>query len=260
MLHYIAQGKGDKQIIFVHGNSQSSKVWAKVFNIDHLKSYKLIALDLPGHGKSLRSSKSEEDYSLHGMGNHVLNVLKEFEKQPYLLVGNSLGSNIIGEIALRLKNCKGVLFTGSCAIGKGLGLEDIFLPNPDASFGFMEHLSEEQLNAMIDATGNNFGLDDRNLIKQEFRNTDGKMRLELAQAISGAKYSDELQNLEDSKIPLAIVFGEDEKLCNISYFNNINLPKWKNEIKLIKNSGHFPHLDQPEALSNIINEFATHCF
>lgn len=260
MLNYNSTGEGTKQIVFVHGNSQSSKVWEKLFKVDSLKSFKLIAIDLPGHGQSFRSSNPEEDYSLRGMGNHVLNFLKEFENQPYILVGNSLGSNIIGEIALKLNNCAGILFTGSCAIGKGLGLEDIFLPNPDAGLGFMEILTDEQLNALVNSLGGNVTAEDRNLIKQEFNLTDNKIRLQLANEIATARYIDELQNLEDSKIPLALVFGEDEKICNKNYFDKIELPKWKNKVSLIANSGHFPHLDQPEKLASIIQEFSNDCF
>ena len=260
MLHSIKKGTGKNTIIFIHGNSQSSLVWEDFFEIEQLnKNYNLIAVDLPGHGQSYRSTKPEEDYALKGLANHFLNFAKQFEDKPYVLVGNSLGSNVISEIATQLKNCMGILITGSCVIGKGLKVQDILLPNPDASYGFLPNPTDEQINLMIEACGQ-YSNDNKSLIKKEFTNTDSNLRLCIGKSIIENNFSDEIQNLVDSKIPLAFVFGKDEKICNINYLDNIELNKWKSKVHLIENSGHFSHLDQPQKLAQIIDDFAKDCF
>lgn len=260
MLHHITAGQG-KQIIFIHGNSQSCKVWQDVFENGNLwKNYKLIAVDLPGHGNSFRSVSPEEDYSLKALAEHLLKFLEEFDAEPYVLVGNSLGSNVIGEAALQLKNCKGIMITGSCLLGKGLSMEDAFLPNPNSVACFISNPSEAQTQALVDDTVFNAPAHKKELIKNEYNNTDKNFRSSVALSFVPGVYSDELQNLEDSEIPLAFVFGAHEKFCNINYLDKIILNKWKNSVISLEHSGHFSHIDQPEKMAEVIGEFADDCF
>lgn len=260
MLNYIKTGSGTQYIIFIHGNSQSAECWYEVTNQPLLANYTTIALDLPGHGDSFRSSKPEQDYSLLGLAHYTLEFLRQFEHTPYILVGNSLASNIIGEIALQLKNCKGIVITASCAAGKGINIENILQPNPNLGAMFLEKPNEYQLNALIEDTVSNTTTENKNLIKQLFINTDLNFRVNFANSIAAVTYTDELQNIEDSGIATAYVFGKEEKLCAIHYLDSIDLPKWKNKVLLIENSGHFSNIDQPKKLAEIISEFTEDCF
>ena len=49
----IARGKEKGTIIFIHGNSSSNKVFETVLNSDQIQQT-MIALDLPGHGESVK--------------------------------------------------------------------------------------------------------------------------------------------------------------------------------------------------------------
>ena len=59
MLNYITSGNGHNQIIFIHGNSQSSDYWKYLLESTLKDNYSLVALDLPGCGKSFKSEISE---------------------------------------------------------------------------------------------------------------------------------------------------------------------------------------------------------
>ena len=260
MLNYIKTGSETKHIIFIHGNSQGSSCWHNIISQPLLNNFTCIAVDLPGHGDSFRSSKPEQDYSLLGLAHHTLEFLKQFEHTPYILVGNSLASNIIGEIVLQLKNCKGILITSSCAAGKGIKVEHILQPNPNLGPMFSEKSSDEQLNALIEDTVFDTTSENKQFIKQLFINTDPLFRTYIANSITAATYTNEIQNIETSGITTAYVFGEKEKICNLHYLDTIDLPKWKNKVLIIKNSGHFSNIDQPYKLTEIVKEFADDCF
>ncbi|RLA00888.1 MAG: alpha/beta hydrolase, partial [Gammaproteobacteria bacterium] len=45
-------GSGETCLLFIHGNSSSKSVFSKQLSSDLAKKYRLIALDLPGHGDS----------------------------------------------------------------------------------------------------------------------------------------------------------------------------------------------------------------
>lgn len=89
---YVDEGKGKETILFIHGLGSYLPAWKK--NIEGLKdSYRCIAIDLPGYGKS---SKSQ----VVGDINFYSDVVKDFIKQKKLkniiLAGHSMG----GQIAL----------------------------------------------------------------------------------------------------------------------------------------------------------------
>lgn len=261
MLHHHIKGTGSKQIIFVHGNSASSKSWDLLFKQDCLvKHYKLIALDLPGHGLSFRSDQPGDDYSLKGLAKYILKFIRNYEQMPYLIVANSLGSNIIAEIAPQLRNCRGIFVTGSCVFGKGLSLENIFCPNPNVQACFNPQPSTEQILSLVEETVFSTSDEMKKIITDDFLNTDPLLRSALGNTIATQDYSDELQNLQDTGIPLAFVFGETDKLCQVHYLDKVDLKIWRDKVQLIKDSGHFSHIDQPKAMAELLNDFANDCF
>jgi len=87
---YMDEGSGHETLLFIHGLGSYAKAWKK--NIDELKdSYRCIAIDLPGYG---RSSKS--DYS--GSMTFFADVVKEFADslglEKIVLTGHSMGGQI----------------------------------------------------------------------------------------------------------------------------------------------------------------------
>lgn len=261
MLHYQSKGTSAKQIIFVHGNSQSSETWDSIINNETLtKIYKLIAVDLPGHGKSFRSKEPIKDYSVFGLSEALKEFILELNSEEYILVGNSLGANLIGEIAKELVNCKGIMLIGSSAVGTKLALPDIFQPNPNVAACFIAEPSDEQIDLLVGDVGHNLSDKNKREVRTMFENTDGNVRVQLGECIGKAEYSDELGNIESSRIPVAVIFGEEEKLCVIDSLDKISFPKWRNKTHLISKAGHFPQIDQPGALTAIIKEFSSDCF
>jgi pimeloyl-ACP methyl ester carboxylesterase len=260
MLNYEIRESSSEQIIFIHGNSQSAKCWEDVFLQQTLQNYTLIAMDLPGHGDSFRSTNADADYSLKGLAKYALDFIKQFESRPYIIVANSLGANIVGEMILQLRNCKGAMLTGSSALGFGLGASEIIMPNPNVGICFAEEFTGEQLNLLIEDCAVNLPEDKKEKIRVLFRKTDPSVRSSLAKCVANQDFSDEIKNMANSKLPLVWVYGEEEKVCFTNALDKLKIPKWKNKSLLIKNSGHFSQLDQPQKLAELITEFAKESF
>ncbi|MDB5231463.1 MAG: alpha/beta hydrolase fold protein [Chitinophagaceae bacterium] len=103
-------GSGSTHILFIHGNSQSGKVWEPLIQSANLANkYTLVTVDLPGHGQSFKSATPEIDYSLQGMANLLGDFLETFSMKEYLIVCHSLATNLVAEIAISLK-IAGVFF------------------------------------------------------------------------------------------------------------------------------------------------------
>ncbi|RJQ54587.1 MAG: alpha/beta hydrolase [Nitrospiraceae bacterium] len=86
-VHYILEGKGDKTLLFIHGWSCDTTFWKA--QIDFFKKdYRVIAIDLPGHGKS---SKPEIPYTFDLFADAVREVIDDAAIDKVFLVGHSMG-------------------------------------------------------------------------------------------------------------------------------------------------------------------------
>ena len=83
-------------IVFIHGFPLSRQIWRhQIKNLS--KRWRIIALDLPGFGKSGRP----KEYSIKGFAESVVGLMREIDAEPAILAGHSMGGYIIFEIVRR---------------------------------------------------------------------------------------------------------------------------------------------------------------
>lgn len=87
---YIDEGTGTPAIILIHGLGSYIPAWKQ--NIPILsQSHRVIALDLPGYGKS---SKKAEDYSITFFAKAIAQLQDSLEIEKAVWVGHSMGGQI----------------------------------------------------------------------------------------------------------------------------------------------------------------------
>ena len=95
-IHSSVQGAG-KTIIFVHGWTCDETGWdAQVPAFDH--GYRVVTLDLPGHGKS--DGPTDGKFSMELFARAVDAVRAEVGADKVVLVGHSMGAAVIRQYAL----------------------------------------------------------------------------------------------------------------------------------------------------------------
>ena len=92
-IHYQSAGKGDNALVFVHGWTCNSDFWRGQLNA--FSNARVIAIDLPGHGKS---GKPRVDYTIDYFARSVAAVLKEAKIRRAVLVGHSMGTPVIRQV------------------------------------------------------------------------------------------------------------------------------------------------------------------
>ena len=260
MLYSQTTGSGVQHIIFVHGNSQSLETWNAIAAYKALNRYSLVAVDLPGHGLSFRSSTPQSDYSLKGLGRQLREFLTLYNERDFVLVGVSLGCNVIAEASPLPPACKGVFLLGPQIIGVGLTTGDIIKPNPAITAAFSDKPDDDTLDAFLDNMASKLSPELREKCRNVFLKTDASFREYLSESIARQDWSDEVTSLKSLDIPLAIVYGIEERFVFTNYLNKTDLKIWRDEIILIPGAGHFAHLDQPELVAKLISEFANSSF
>jgi pimeloyl-ACP methyl ester carboxylesterase len=97
-LHYEVYGTGAPAIVFVHGWSCDLSHWHD--QRDHFaERYQVVAIDLAGHG---RSERGRPVYTMQSFGTDVVAVVDHLGLTEMVLVGHSMGGDVIVEAALRL--------------------------------------------------------------------------------------------------------------------------------------------------------------
>ncbi len=97
---YVEEGKDkDKNIIFIHGWQGSLRCWQ--YNLDYFikRGWRVLALDLPGSGKS---SKPEINYSTEFFSEMIKKIIEKKEMEKAVLICHSAGTFIGMNLALSL--------------------------------------------------------------------------------------------------------------------------------------------------------------
>ena len=89
-IHYMNYGKGDEALVFIHGWTQDIGSWRDQIP-DLSKRARVIAIDLPGHGKS---DKPEIAYSMDLFARAVDAVMRDAKVNRAVLVGHSMGTPV----------------------------------------------------------------------------------------------------------------------------------------------------------------------
>lgn len=92
---YSTCGEGETSLIFIHGWCCDSRYWQSQVSV-FAKKYRVIAIDLAGHGNS---SSGRLDYTMLSFARDVKAVIEKEKINKAILIGHSLGGGVIAEAA-----------------------------------------------------------------------------------------------------------------------------------------------------------------
>lgn len=96
-ISFIDEGKGEYTIILVHGLASNAGFWR--YNIPELAKYfRVIAVDLPGYGKS---QKGDYSYSMSFYAEQIKRLIDKLKLKNVVYVGHSMGGQIGIVLALK---------------------------------------------------------------------------------------------------------------------------------------------------------------
>ena len=97
-IRYDVAGSGGPALVFVHGWSCDRTYWA-----DQMRAFaarhRVIAIDLAGHGES---GDGRESWTMASFGGDVTSVVDHLGLDEFVLIGHSMGGDVIVEAALAL--------------------------------------------------------------------------------------------------------------------------------------------------------------
>ncbi len=251
----------EKILFFIHGNSSSARSWKKQLESEVLSDYTLIAFDLPAHGDSGASERTAEDYCIPGLAAIIAKAVTSLAGDfPYLLVGLSLGTNIIAETLMLGLNPAGMVLAGSCIGGGKITTENFIKPDTHIFVVFSERSSEAELE--IYASEAMFTSDKENVeaFITDYYNVKPLFRPTLFHSIQELKYNDEIELVQRYDKPLLLIFGLEEKIINPDYLDHVPLKVWNDAIYKLSGASHLVNVDQSQAFNQLLADYAEAMF
>lgn len=258
-LSYLEKNETASPAVFlVHGNSSSAAMWQKQLDSPELSAYRLIAVDLPGHGSS--DGLEKEDYHLLHFGRLLAEAVNQLAPAtPCVLVGFSFGANVVCEMLAYGTHPRGIVLLGPSVLGAGLGLADIGREDCDLGPLFTHDAAEEAVEQFFRTAALPEDEKDLRGLMEGYRSVRPPFRSVILESALEGKISDEIALLQQYAAPLLVVFGTDDRLIRPDYLDGAGLRLWKNRVHHIEGGSHFANINQAVPVNALLQQYVEEC-
>jgi sigma-B regulation protein RsbQ len=249
-------GKGTEPIMFAHGFGCDQNMWRFVTPAFE-EDYRIILFDYVGAGKSDISSYNPQRYStLYGYAKDVLDICNELDLREVIFVGHSV-SSIIGLLA---------------AVENPSYFSRIIMIGPSPCYindqSYIGGFERKDIEGLLDTMEKNYigwanflapnimGHPDRPELGEElaesFCSTDPIIASQFARATF---FSDNRQDLKKLKVPALVLQCAEDMIApyEVGEYVHQNIPN--STLKLMKATGHCPHMSEPEETISLIKDY-----
>jgi len=249
-------GKGKQPMLFAHGFGCDQNMW-RFITPAFENDYQIILFDYVGAGKSDISAYNPERYSsLYGYAQDVLDICDELKLRDAIFVGHSV-SSMIGLLAA-LKSPH--YFERMVMVGPSPS----YINDGDYKGGF----ERKDIEGLLDTMEKNYigwanflapnimGNKDRPQLGQEltdsFCSTDPVIARRFAEATF---FSDNRADLKKNTIPVLLLQCSEDIIAptEVGEYLKKNLPH--STLRVMKATGHCPHMSEPEETIELIKEY-----
>ena len=244
-------------LVLLHGSGASGEVFRSQFQSPLANHFRMIAIDLPGHGGSDRFSDPAQTYALPEVARSISGLFPRLGIDRAVVMGWSLGGHIAIEMmASAPDQLAGVMIAGTPPIDTGpLSSLRAFHLNPTillVSKSRLSHTDAEKIARMC--YGDQASAEHVKTILA----TDPAMRLRITRSLLKADGANQKATVETSPIPLAVVHGETDPAVRTSFLNNLSYANlWEGKVHVIKGVGHAPFMAAPNSFNALLHRFAT---
>lgn len=243
-------------VLFVHGNSSSSRAFRHQFDGDLGRAYRCIAFDLPGHGASDDSASPAADYNQPAYAETALDVLDALDAPQAVVAGWSLGGHVGIEMLAAGAPMPGLCIFGTPPCGPGeASVMRAFRPLPELAFAARETFSPAEAATFADYI---LGVDTPppDLVESVAR-TDGRARLAMwthwAVRNEGC---DQVATVGNADVPIAVLHGANDPFVDGAYFDSVQFSTlWRDEVQVFEDTGHAPFLQRPQQFDALLGDF-----
>ena len=257
------EGKGDP-LVMLHGMAASSDIWG--FTIDALKArYRIIAPDLPGHG---RSGGKSGQYRLSFYTGWLAGLMDHFSVKSGALMGNSLGGAI--SLAYSLENpsrTKRLILSDPLGLSPSLPWKAAAYTIkrlPQTIMGLITRRVDPYLMRSLspwifrDPWGTAHDTIQQMAVlnfRRSFWALGAGVQVMLRDFLSPKRRQEFIERLGDISVPTLVIWGRHDGLLPLHQaapgLDQLNPTK----VAVLEDSSHSPMIEQPGAFNTLVSQF-----
>ena len=226
-------------LVMIHGAGGSSNVWKAQTHL--LKNRcNTFALDLPGHGNTKGTGKSE----IGEYATWVIDILEDvFDEKPYLM-GHSMGGAIVQTVAL----LRPELFKGIILVGTG--------PRLQVAPAFLDGLKDDFENVVENLLGYAYTSNTEQTIVREGIKLMKQTGQDVVVGDFLACNRFDIRNKAHSiNVPCLILCGEQDKLAPPALSKKLNQLIPDSILKVLPSAGHMVMIENYRMLNEAVAQF-----
>lgn len=262
---YVDQGTGEKTILFIHGLSSNLEAWKK--NISALKAEnRIIALDLPGYGKSSRNSSS---YSLSNYADFLIGFIEKMQLENVVLVGHSMGGQIAVHTVLSSPHLFEKLILVAPAGIETFSAGEASLIKSSYTTANVMNATPEQIKANYKMNFHFFPRDAEFMVEERIKMKDFEDFPDYAEVVVNNVHAmleePVFDRLKEISIPVLMIYGNNDLLIPNKYFHpdqtidslveNAKEKIPNLQVEIIGKAGHFVNFEKPTEVNEKIIKF-----
>jgi pimeloyl-ACP methyl ester carboxylesterase len=242
-LHYFASGTEDRQrpaVVLVHGAAGHHLYWPP--QVRRLPGQRILALDLPGHGRS----DGIGHHSIRAYAHEVLDFMKALSVDAAVLVGHSMGGAIALELALREPHS--VLALCLVATGARLRVDPSILRAAGQVKTYREAV--DQLAARSFAAGTS-----KRLKELAVRRLAQVRPSVLHGDLTASNAFDVRAEVSDIPVPTLILCGGEDELTPPKFSTWLHERMKASRLEIVPGAGHMLMLERPGVVADHLAGF-----
>ena len=233
--------KHQQSLIFIHGSGSDHSLWSHQYAKLH-KHYNIVAVDLPGHGRSQGSGETD----VRAYCVWISKLLDVLHLKNSIVIGHSLGAAITLQFALNYpQDIKGIVVVGGgLKMPVNPSLLELLKVNPEQAIELIckFSLARENRPKFFDALKKSLSGANINILYGD---------------LTACNKLDLTGEIEKIAVPALVICGVEDKMtpadfsCQIA--ENIDGAK----LCLIEDAGHMVMMERPKEFNDALNAFAS---